>query len=342
MRRVYQKKENIIEAVYIKDLLPSTKDTDFFEDKKSNGLIKGELYSLKSASCDGFEMEENIYMNIGVIHEHKGIPIDCAIMKQVSGKTTTIYQMTKEDCKIFGVPYEDKLQLFPIDFGWKRVNEPTPIVVPFNPNNLATYPTEGNILSNIILKVGGFKNKIGGTIQTPSGYDITDFKNFFASLTIDIYIDAVERDFNLKYQIITSSVQLHNLKQKAIEQGVEHLTHLIRDRKSIIDEDGFIYFLVSLEELKLDKKYFENKAADTVFEVSWLEKTAEEKAAEEEARKQAENTRAFARWNLHVSNPYGGYTRISTPSTFEENMIRTLDGRHYEVFKNGTWIKINR
>ena len=99
---------------------PST----FYNSDKCN-LIEGEEYQLIGTSCEGFEMKPRTFKFIKYIHSHGEIIIDCVIMKQIDGETGMLFSLSKNDCIIYNIPYENNLQIFPLTMKWKLKNKRT-------------------------------------------------------------------------------------------------------------------------------------------------------------------------------------------------------------------------
>jgi hypothetical protein len=130
-------------------------------------FIKGEKYSLKGVSCDGFEMKEKIYELIDTIDTYGGVEIESVIVKQVAGESGTIFTLSKNDCDSIGIEYQQGLQLFPKSLPWVRVVED----VDFDSHNLSTTPTSiiDGTIRYVLLKIDGFKDYMDGYVLTPSG-----------------------------------------------------------------------------------------------------------------------------------------------------------------------------
>lgn len=92
-------------------------ESNFYQDGKPRLRI-GENYSLFDNACEGFIPIERVYKLIGVVNTLNGIQIDSYIMKQIDGPETTIFSLTKSDCKLLGIEYEEGLQLFPFGLDW--------------------------------------------------------------------------------------------------------------------------------------------------------------------------------------------------------------------------------
>ena len=85
----------------------------------------GEKYSLKSPSCEGFEMKEKVYELVGIVDKFSDIAIDSVIVKQISGDKDLIFSLSKNDCAHLGIEYQPELQLFPKAMSWNKVIDNT-------------------------------------------------------------------------------------------------------------------------------------------------------------------------------------------------------------------------
>jgi hypothetical protein len=81
---------------------------------------RGKYYALITNGCDGFKAERSIYELIMTLDFIKDIPMDSVVMKQVDGKEGKVFSLTKDDCEFLGIPFEEKLLLFPKKLGWKK------------------------------------------------------------------------------------------------------------------------------------------------------------------------------------------------------------------------------
>lgn len=157
----------------------------------SSPFIKEHLYQIKKEECDGFETEDKTYQFKGVIDELNGIKIDSVIMKQVSGQKSTIFSLTKFDCRNIGLTFENGLQLFPKNMEWVDVtpqshqNEEIKEENTFVITNLSTYPrcSIDETIRTIMFKLHGCTN-LGTRIMLPNKKTIIKKENFLDSLVI--------------------------------------------------------------------------------------------------------------------------------------------------------------
>lgn len=87
--------------------------------KNSNRFIVGSDYALFNKKIDGFEQGERIYKCFGYVNRLNGIDIDSVVMKQVGGEDSTIFSLTRDDCEMLKINYEQGLCLFPSNMNWE-------------------------------------------------------------------------------------------------------------------------------------------------------------------------------------------------------------------------------
>lgn len=104
---------DMFEVVY--DKYPDIKEQKL---PANRSLNVGDKCSLVYKGEDDFQEVEKSYVIVGQVKELNGIEIDGLIVKQVGGIETTIFSLTKTDCKILGIEYRPGLQLFPRGMGW--------------------------------------------------------------------------------------------------------------------------------------------------------------------------------------------------------------------------------
>ena len=97
--------------------LPSKKQ-DYLPQLSFN---RGDKYALVLQGEEDFQNIERIYAVIGKIDKLNNIEIDAVIVKQIGGDNTTIFSLTKADCKELGIKYVPGLQLFPANMDWKQL-----------------------------------------------------------------------------------------------------------------------------------------------------------------------------------------------------------------------------
>lgn len=108
---------NVNNRKYESDL--QAKENRLLYYKSVNRFIVGSDYSLFNKRVDGFEQTERIYKCFGYISKLNGIDIDSVIMKQINGEESTIFSLTRDDCNILKINYEQGLCLFPSNMNWQ-------------------------------------------------------------------------------------------------------------------------------------------------------------------------------------------------------------------------------
>lgn len=99
-----------------------TEDKEEFYYKVSlvKNIVKGKVYALIVASPEqGTIINERFYKMIDYVGKLNDVDIESVVVKQVGGEDTTVFSLTKADCKELGIPYEPKLQLFPLQMKWR-------------------------------------------------------------------------------------------------------------------------------------------------------------------------------------------------------------------------------
>ena len=82
---------------------------------------RGDKYALVLQGEEDFQNIERTYVVVGKIDKLNNIEIDAVIVKQIGGDNTTIFSLTKADCKELGIKYVPGLQLFPSNMDWKSL-----------------------------------------------------------------------------------------------------------------------------------------------------------------------------------------------------------------------------
>lgn len=180
----------------------------------------GEKYSLCGISCDDFEMPTKEYKLIAIVDEINGIELDSVIMKQISGVKNTIFSLTKDDCRLLNIPFQNGLQLFPKNLNWVNnslgVKEETEDVF-FSEDNLSTYPISfiDGTLRQITFEISNCKyNQKKDMVILPNGVNVSKSNladNLFIKVMTDIDGDNISsarfRIFeNVFYRIITKHI----------------------------------------------------------------------------------------------------------------------------------------
>lgn len=136
------------------------------KDNNHNNLEKGECYIIDSPICEGIEINHRVYKMIDFVPEYNGIVLDSVIMKQVDGESCMSFSLTREDCKSFGIPFENGLELFPIKTKWKKVSKKKNIK-DFDEKDLSTLTPSfiDGTIREIWLTIEGFK-LVGNNLYT--------------------------------------------------------------------------------------------------------------------------------------------------------------------------------
>lgn len=150
--------------------------------KKEEFFVKGETYSLTGESCDDFDMPTQLYELVDIINSVNGVVIDSLVMKRKTQTNSTIFSLTKNDCKCLGIEFEHGLQLLSKNLAWKKINnqsEESQSTEIFNINDLSTYPCDARTkrIHYIMIKLSGFIEE-GNKIITPDNqiFPISSFK----------------------------------------------------------------------------------------------------------------------------------------------------------------------
>lgn len=238
----------------------TTEEKKYFE--------KNGTYYLMGLECDGFPMPIRKYQCVGVLNEIDGVELNSVIMKQISGEPTTIFSLTKSDCKNFGIDFESGLQLFPNNLNWVKEgeakNEP---INTYDSSNLSTYPVDyhDKTIHYMIVKISGFAyNEQFHAIVTPNG-ELIDESDFIRSLSVktrrniglphnlnDVFINTNEY---ISYRIITNHAS-------RVGQG-----------KGLVDLGGCVFLELILERrlnnsmLGVKPQYFMNQGFDSFFTI---------------------------------------------------------------------------
>lgn len=238
-------------------------ETKFFERDKT--------YLLTGLDCDGFSMPTKRYKYVGSIDEVDGIRLNSVIMKQIGGEPTTIFSLTKSDCKSFGIEFENGLQLFPNNLEWvkeKQEEEVKDEELSFDSTNLSTYPVDYNdkTIHFMIVKISGFSyDERTRTIISPNGERIPE-SFFYKSLSVKTLRSiGVPHNMNDACIGINESIPYRIITDKASR---------VRENGRFVDIGGCVFIELCFEQyLKRIKTgikpiYFLNESFDKFFEIS--------------------------------------------------------------------------
>lgn len=190
---------------------PSPQETNQIFDIGSNYILKG-------VECDDFSMPSKEFQLLGIIDTLEGIKLDSLIMKQISGPTSTIFSLTKSDCKKIGIDFQQGLQLFPKNLNWeKKVDETseveviTPAELEFSPTDMSTYPRchIDETIRKFLIKITGFR-LIGDEVYDCEGHRVAletlrvKTKHIFGGNGLTSAMIPI--DLSLNYQVATSAI----------------------------------------------------------------------------------------------------------------------------------------
>lgn len=102
--------------------LTETDDEDENTNKEESSIKICDILSLKNDVAEGFEPTIKKFKVISYIESIGKIPIDSYVLKQIDGPVSTIFSLTKYDCKELGIQYERGLLLFPKNLNWINLN----------------------------------------------------------------------------------------------------------------------------------------------------------------------------------------------------------------------------
>lgn len=149
-------------SAYFDDTFLKPEECETDELEETVRFCTGGHYTLTTEACDGFPSTTKTYECKGVVKAMSGVDINSVIMKQIDGDSGAIFSLTKADCKILGVTFEDGLQLFPESMGWEKVNDAQSNNSQedekprrFTPDDLSTYPVdyETKKICHMLLKI---------------------------------------------------------------------------------------------------------------------------------------------------------------------------------------------
>ena len=251
---------------------------------KKNRFTIGNIYTLSGVECDDFEMPKKEYQLIDVVKNVSGVTLDSVVMKQISGEQSTIFSLTKNDCRNLRINFQQGLQLFPTNLNWvEKKTDEEPIKVEetienkrdfFIPNNLSTYPLchIDKTIRHIMIKI--------------SGCSFSDNTR---------YVVLPDRRF-LRYSEFTNKLYIRNIrtllgdnKTSANFSYGEYIPYRVMTKEigncitnDIVDSEGNIYlelFLGKQTSTTADKHIgvkphiFNNQSFSSIFEVAFNEPT---------------------------------------------------------------------
>ena len=283
----------------------------------------GARYSLQGCECDDFSMPIKEYELKGILGTVNGIVLDSLVMKQISGPISTIFSLTKGDCKTLNIPFEKGLQIFPKNLNWVRVDEtPQPKEVEFNPSNLSTYPVciVDNTIRQMLVKLSGFQEIHTSTckeIITPDGRHIPTLE-FVTSLQVrfkkTIFGDNITSSHKpqnqcVGYTLATANVGVVNFEQQVVDNtGSIYLELHFKGPQAYSDNARTVDRQIGIAPSKLNGEFNE------FFEVVWQE--VKNKPIEHINLPKREVKIDNLTMDVHLS-PYQNYKTIPTMEELE-------------------------
>lgn len=188
---------------------------------------EGDVFSLQGVECDDFTMPVKEYQVIKKVDEVFGVKLDGLVVKQISGDSSTIFSLTKNDCQTLGIEFQPRLLFFPINMNWKTVSKShRESIKEFNPLDLSSYPVvrETNKIERIVVKISNMSN----------------YKNNFCCGGIEIsyrdvmggFILVVKRPIQTKYGVLNPNRIIHGV----------NVTSGVYRQQGLVMESGAIYF----------------------------------------------------------------------------------------------------
>lgn len=280
-----------------------SKDKDISSFSKINvselqtlSLTVGKKYTLVLEGEENFQNIERTYIIVKKIEELNNVKMDAVVVKQIDGVETTIFSLTKNDCKVLGIKYIPGLQMFPSNMDWKPLDKKEESTQQMYVKNIeqSLYnlyyndfifnsvervqitPVSSKIveivednhqIDSIIIEVDGFKMYNDDVIITPlqQKIHIEDFLRTLKVITKN-QIGTNSSIFDLQYLSFAANEEI---PFRIITQKYSlHLTNC----KGICDNDGKIYIEVDLT--KPNKKGISilHEIDVNNFLVSWLYK----------------------------------------------------------------------
>jgi len=245
------------------------------EEEPNHFFENGEKYELSGISCEDFTMPKKVYELVKTINSVDGVKMDSVVMKQIDGDKSTIFSLTKADCKKLDIPFSQGLQIFPKNMGWNKIDnnkkliEQKPTNIEFDSTNLSTYPVCYNdkLIHFVVIKLSGFNVLNSNTIFTPHGHFV-NIKDFFDTLTI-----TTKRDIGNAYDFGNTFIQKSShIKYKVVTSNVSRCNRF----SNLVDASGCVFIELSFETqydnmiLGIHPSSFENLSFDDFFSVTYV------------------------------------------------------------------------
>lgn len=203
----------------------------------------GNLYTIQGEECDNFTMPTRIYKMVGECHSLNGVEVNGIVMKQISGeKNSMMFSLTKTDCKILNIEFQNGLQVFSKELNWKPLIDENKLFkeLPknkfFDENDLSTYPVDSETMKirKMCVKIGGFM------------YDIKLDEN---EVFIRQFITRLKNDLKIFTNNSTKSIN-RNFDYNIITNHITKGKHKVFDRNGnlFVEVDfGSVYGISGLE-----------------------------------------------------------------------------------------------
>lgn len=260
------------------------KENNMVKKERKERFTIGKRYSLRGMECDDFEMPTKEYELVGLVSSVNDINLDSVIMKQVSGNVGTIFSLTKNDCRLLNIDFQQGLQLFPKNLDWKEIKTETeekPKEIEhkeektlFDENNMSTYPVnyEDRTIRHIMVEISGCNYiPCGDFIIMPDGNRIrkSELINKLTVTTIrPLYGNGNSSSMfklneNIRYRIMTSEISNCTTNNIVDSNGNIYIElcltkqQIFPTRKTI---DGYV---------GVHPNVFDNQPFEEIFEISY-------------------------------------------------------------------------
>lgn len=174
---------------------------------EKNKINLGDIVVLPNISVEDMSFGGLMFKVVGRIGDHKGVPINSYILKEVlqdeNGDFVDAYGISKRNkltitrniSRILGIEYETGLEIWPDNLNFIRYDAfvgNTPQERELNYSNMGTYPCNSvtGIIDKICVEVSGFVFKNGTRITTPSGVTMPS-EIFFNNIEFLLKIDGL-------------------------------------------------------------------------------------------------------------------------------------------------------
>lgn len=249
--------------------------------------IVGNIYSLRGAECDDFKMPSKEYELVAIVSNVNEINLDSLVMKQISGNVGTIFSLTKNDCRLLNIEFQQGLQLFPKNLDWKEVkiekNEEikqeektkTEDIKIFDENNMSTYPVnyEDRTVRHIMIEISGCNYiPCGDFIILPDGNRMRK-NEFLNKLSIRLRRPLYGNGDNsamfnineaINYRIMTSEIG-NCTTNNVVDSNGNIYVELSLIKKQIVSRQKTIDGHIGVH-----PRVFDNQPFNEIFEVSYL------------------------------------------------------------------------